>query len=103
MSANGKGTVKIGVPMWYSIDGTGKRMYSATAENRCESTCMRVKESSLQADMIVVEYEDMPDSCIKNQAITIVCKHFYNPITPEEWGPFSIQIFDSEQEMKEIE
>lgn len=96
MSPNGKGTIHVGVPYWYKIGTTGERMYSATAENKCSSTCMTVTYSKLQGGTVVINYEDMKNGCMQGSEITINCKQFYNPITPDLWPGFSVTIYDSD-------
>jgi hypothetical protein len=103
MSPDGKGTVQIGVPMWWQIGITGERMYSPTATNKCTSSCMDITLSKLQDASILVEYSDMKQSCISKAPITITCKQFYNPITPEIWEGFQVTIYDSEADSRIIE
>lgn len=57
---------------------------------------MRITRSKLEGAFIHIDYSDMADPCLKDSPITITCKHFYNPITPEVWPGFSIEIYDSE-------
>lgn len=59
--------------------------------------------SGLVGDRIMITYESMLDSCIKDTEITINCRNFYNPITPELISGFSLNIYDSEIDSRVIE
>lgn len=88
MAPDGKGTIEIGVPYWYILQQTGERMYNPTASNKCASSCMKITSSGLEGSAIQIKYDNMVESCIKGTPITISCRQFYNPITPEVWTGF---------------
>lgn len=88
MAPDGAGVIEIGIPYWYIIQQTGERMYNPTASNKCSSACMKITSSGLENDVIRILYENMVRSCIKGAPITIICRQFYNPITPRKWEGF---------------
>lgn len=45
----------------------------------------------------------MVQSCIKGVPITIICRQFYNPITPEVWPGFQVTTYDNEVALRIIE
>jgi len=103
MSPSGSGSIEIEVPNWYEIGNTAQRAYNPTAAKKCTSSCMSITASGLVGDRILIEYEYMLDSCLRETEIVISCRQYYNPITPELINGFSINIYDDEIDKKIIE
>jgi len=64
---------------------------------------MKIYSSALENDVIRIKYDNMVQSCIKGTSVTISCRQFYNPVTPEVWEGFQVTTYDNEVGLRVIE
>ena len=95
MCPEGAGKIEIEVPTWYVVGNTAEYMYNPTANDRCSSSCMRVSNSEIVNDRIIINYDSMIPDCIEGTLIEIQCRNFYNPIVPKKTYGFNVFIYDN--------
>jgi hypothetical protein len=69
-------------------------MYSEEAVDKCTSDHLSISESSFYVGNLRIHFEAITPGYESGKTIRISCQGFKNPIYPDFWTGFRLQVFD---------
>jgi len=84
------------IPDWYNINNGAKQayMYSEEAIDKCSSDHLTISSSNFFVGNLRITFEAVKPGYESGKTITFSCQGFKNPIYPDFWNGFRIQVFD---------